>query len=116
MSKEEISNKIEKLQKEILELEAEAKTIHNYETVFILKKTTSIKQFDIIKNGIKKIVKPEDWQEMEIKKLAYSIQNEKEGFFIKFCFEGTTSNVTELEKFYRECKSILKFIAIKVED
>lgn len=116
MNKEEIRNKIEKLQKEILELEAEEKTIHNYETVFILRKSTSIKQFDTIKKEIEKIVNIENWQEIGIKKLAYTIQNEEEGFYIHFYFEGTITNVTELEKFYRECKSVLKFITIKVED
>lgn len=112
---ETISNKIDELQKEILKLNEELCNIKKFESVAILKPETTLKNYNRIKENIKKTIDFDVYENLGTKKLAYEIQQHKEGCYIKIEFEGTENDVKELEKIYRTEKNILKFITIRCD-
>jgi len=53
---------------------------------------------------------------MGMKKLAYPIREQKDGWYIIFKFEATPDNIAELERLFRIDDDVLKFIVVKQED
>lgn len=115
---ENINNKINELKKEIIKLETEKNNIKEFESVVVLRITTNIKRFEIIKKEINDIVDVENSkiEEFGTKKLAYEIKKQKEGYYIKFSFVGTSEDITKLEKYYRTNNNIIKFLNIRSDE
>ena len=113
---ESINNKIDELRKEIIILEEQAKNIHNYTSIIILNISTTLKDLKSIKENIEKIVDVKEFEDLGIKKLAYEIKEQKEGYYIKFDFEGIGEDIAELEKYYRLNDNIIKFLNIRNEE
>ena len=111
-----INNKIDELKKEIIKLEEQAKHIHNYTSIIILNVSTSLQDFKIIRENIDKIIEIQNFEDLGIKKLAYEIKGQKEGYYIKFDFEGIGEDVTSLEKYYRLENNIIKFLNIRSDE
>ena len=91
--------------------------MNNYESVFILKGNLdkneiqkTIKEFTtfINKNG-----KVNNVDEVGIRKLAYDIGKQKEGYYVVLLFELLGEKIGELERLYRYSDNVLKFITIK---
>ena len=53
---------------------------------------------------------------MGIKKLAYEIKKNKEGYYIIFYFEAKADVIFELERNYRINENIIKFITVRNDD
>ena len=110
---EKLKNEIDIKKKELLQLEEQLKHIHEFEGIAILRIDTNIKKFEEIKRKIKDITSPKEFEELGTKKLAYDIKGQKEGFYIRYEFEGVENTVTQLESYFRINNNILKFITIR---
>ncbi|MBO4815624.1 MAG: 30S ribosomal protein S6 [Clostridia bacterium] len=55
-------------------------------------------------------------EEVGIKKLAYEIKKNKEGYYIIFKFEAKPELISELERVYRITDEVIKFIVVKEEE
>ena len=113
---ESINNKIDELRKEIIKLEEEKKQIKNYRSIIILRANTTLKDFEDIEKTIKSIIEITFWENLGVKKLAYEIRKEKEGFYIQFDFVGTGTDIQEIEEYYRNNDNIIKFLTIINEE
>ena len=65
---------------------------------------------------INKDGKVESVDELGLKKLAYEIKKNKEGYYIVLHFEAKPELITELERVYRITDEVIKFIVIKEEE
>lgn len=114
MNIEELKKEIEIKEKELLNLKEDLKRIKIYETIIILNVNTNIKNFEAIKTKIKEICGTlQIFEELGIKKLAYEIKGNKEGFYIRFEWEGNEKNVASLEDFMKSNNNIMKFITVR---
>ena len=94
--------------------------MNQYETVFILNPVLSETQ---IEEAVKKyeslltsnkctIVHKEDWG---LKKLAFTIQNKKSGFYHLLQFEGSGEVVNDLEVEFRRDERVMRFLTVKLD-
>lgn len=113
---ESINNKIDELRKEIIKLEEEKKQIKNYRSIIILRANTTLKNFESIEKTIKNMIEVTFWENLGVKKLAYKIREENEGFYVQFDFVGTETDIQEIEKYYRLNDNIIKFLNIRNEE
>ena len=89
---------------------------HKFESIIILNTNTKLKDIEQIKEYYKKIFDIETIEEIGIKKLAYKIKEQTEGYYIIFKIYGSYENISELEKFQRTNNNVLKFLNIKLDD
>lgn len=94
--------------------------IKNYETVFILTPVLSEQQMkDAVEKFKKvltdkgaKIVNEENWG---LKKMAYTIQNKKTGFYQLVEFAATTDVVDALETEFRRDEAVMRFLTVSLD-
>ena len=55
-------------------------------------------------------------EEVGLKKLAYEIKKNKEGYYIIFKFEAKPELISELERVYKITDEVIKFIVVKEEE
>ena len=55
-------------------------------------------------------------EEVGLKKLAYEIKKNKDGYYVVIKFEAKPESITELERVYRITDEIIKFIVVKEEE
>jgi len=67
---------------------------------------------DIINKNFGKVIKIEHWG---LRNLAYSIKNNKKGFYFHIKFEGDSKTIEELKKAENIDKFLLRFLTIKVK-
>ena len=114
---ENINKKIDELKKEIANLEIQKNNINTYTCIFIVRPKTTLKALQVIKDTIKNIVELENnFEDLGLKKLAYEISKEKEGYYIQFDFTGFGEDVQKLEKYYIENDNIIKFLTMRKPD
>ena len=53
---------------------------------------------------------------MGMKKLAYEIRKNKEGYYIVIYFEADASIISKLERYYRITENIIKFLIVRKDD
>lgn len=95
--------------------------MRRYETITILKpnlaeadiqaiidRTTSI-----IEGFAGSMIKLDRWG---IKKLAYPIDKEQQGYYLYHQYAGTPEAVNELERIYRIDDRVMKFLTVKLQD
>lgn len=90
--------------------------LNNYESVIIIKNTTNEEYKTIlnkIMKRINKIVNVKEIEELGIKRLAYEINKNKQGFYVILYFKATNQEILELERFYRITDDIIKFITVR---
>lgn len=93
---------------------------NQYETVFILTPVLSDKQVeeavkkieDFLKENKGEIVHRENWG---LKKLAYSIQNKKNGFYTLIEFKSEADFIDKLEVFYKRDERIIRYLTVKMD-
>ena len=94
--------------------------MNQYETVFILNPVLSETQ---IKEAVEKfenfltskgaeMVAKEDWG---LKKLAYSIQNKKSGFYHLFEFKAQGDIIESFEVEFRRDERVMRYLTVKLE-
>ena len=95
--------------------------MNNYETVFILTPVLSdaqveeaVKKFeDLIKEKNCEIVAKENWG---LKKLAYPIQNKRNGFYHLVEFKSDNNElVSQLEVAYKRDERVIRFLTVKLD-
>lgn len=116
MKKQELENKIRKMENELEELRYKlANDFKNYQTIIILAPDIKLDDYYKIKDKIKDILEEIDIvEELGKKKLAYRIKTYEEGFYLEYKWVGNDSILTDIEKYFREEDNIIKFITINV--
>ena len=87
-----------------------------YESIMILNQKVEDKDVERITDEIATLIKVTHTDILGLKKLAYEIKGNTEGYYIDLYFNGTTEDVGTLEKYYREEENVIKFLTIKVEE
>lgn len=94
--------------------------MNKYESIIILSAKIAETEIDNIIQKIKEIIelngKITEIQKLGLKKLAYDVKGNKEGYYVLFNFESDENVVAELERYYRIAEEIIKFITIKKDD
>ncbi|MDV7187502.1 30S ribosomal protein S6 [Lutibacter sp. TH_r2] len=94
--------------------------MNHYETVFILNPVLSdvqvketVKKFEdyLVSKGAEMISK-EDWG---LKKLAYTIQNKKSGFYHLFEFKLEGAEVAPFELEFRRDDSVMRYLTVSLD-
>ena len=67
-------------------------------------------------NLINKNGKVDSVEEVGLKKLAYEIKKNKDGYYVVFKFEASPDSIAELERVYRITDEVIKFIVVKEEE
>ena len=95
--------------------------MRRYETIYILRPSLSEDEVNgvvektnaILCTGGGEIIAVDKWG---LRKLAYLIKKESQGYYV-FCDYGTTpDNVTEMERIFRIDDSVMKYMTVKVAD
>ena len=96
------------------------KMIH-YETVFIVNPVLSEEQADqtakkyedFLKSKDSEIVSKESWG---LKKLAYSIQKKKSGFYFLFEFKSNNENIiSDIELDFKRDEKVMRWLTVKLD-
>lgn len=115
MNRKELINKIENLEKELITAK-EKLNINIYETVMIIDIKITLEKYNEIKERIKEIIEKDEIEKIEelgIRKLAYKIKENSEGYYYSITWYGDSKKTIELEKYIRQEKNILKYITIR---
>jgi small subunit ribosomal protein S6 len=94
--------------------------MRKYETVVIIRPSIAEEEVDaiierskgIIEGDGGKIIKVDKWG---IRKLAYLIKKEQQGYYFLMEFAGVPQAVTEMERIFKIDDRVLKFMTIKQE-
>lgn len=94
--------------------------LKKFENVIIINGSYTQKNYtkvlDIVKDYIKDLVEIEKVEELGLKRLAYEVQKQKNGYYVIFEIKATSENIKNLERFYRINDDVLKFIVVRKED
>lgn len=94
--------------------------MNKYESVIIIKPNLDEEEIDNITQKVKEIIEDDGAvtkvEKMGVKKLAYEIQKNKEGYYIVIYFEADPSIISEIERYYRITEDIMKFITVRKDD
>lgn len=116
LERDKINEKIYVLQDKINEEIKKKREINTYELVYIMAENSMAKDVAEIENKIKRIIKIDNIKNIEhigMKKLAYEIKGNKEGYYIVFTFRSNIDSVESIEKELRMAEKVIKFICIK---
>jgi len=91
--------------------------MNEYETVMIIKPDVNyipkvIYKFINLINANGAVIRVED---IGIKKLAYSIKKNTQGYYAVIKFEARPEFIQELERVYKITDEVIKFITVKTE-
>ena len=94
--------------------------MNNYETILILNPVLSDEQVKESMDKFKKLLKSvkaeylfdELWG---LKKMKYSIQNRKTGFYMLFQFKSSPESISDLEIELKRDERIMRFLTIKLD-
>ena len=94
--------------------------MNNYETVLILNPVLSEEQVKESMSNFKKLLKSFKAESVfedlwGLKKMKYSIQNKKTGFYILFEFRANSNVVSDLEVELRRDERIMRFLTVKLD-
>jgi small subunit ribosomal protein S6 len=95
--------------------------MRRYELIFILRPGLGEDEINTITNYTKQIILDEkgtiiDLNKWGMKKLAYPIKKEIQGFYIYCEYAGTPAAVVEIERKFRIDDAVLKYLTIKTAD
>jgi small subunit ribosomal protein S6 len=95
--------------------------MRRYELIFILRPGLGEEQINTVVDYMNQIILNEngtiiDFNKWGMKKLAYTIKKEIQGYYV-FCeFAGTPAAVAEIERKFRIDDAVLKYLTIKTAD
>ena len=95
--------------------------MRRYETIYILRPTLGEEEINKVIEGTNAILTADDGDIIAIdkwglRKLAYLIKKESNGYYV-FCDYGTDpDNVTEMERKFRIDDAVMKYMTLKVAD
>lgn len=87
----------------------------NYESIVIFRPNITEEEILRAENKIKTFVEIKEAENLGIKKLAYEVAGNKEGYYyrIKFYVDNSSSQISDLEKYFRINNDILKFVTVR---
>lgn len=98
----------------------ENKKIKNYEAVIILKGTFTNEEYQEalvkVKKYMKDLIEIEKVEKIGLKRLAYEVKQNSQGYYVVIYFKSKVENIKELERFFRIDENVLKFIIVKKDD
>ena len=95
--------------------------MRRYETIFIIRPNAGEEEItdmidkvtDIIGNDGGTVIKVDKWG---LKKLAYLIKKESQGYYVYIDFAGLPTTVTEIERILKIDDRSLKYMTVKLAD
>ena len=95
--------------------------MRRYETIVILRPSLGEadsqavidRATEIIKNFEGSIIKIDKWG---LKKLAYLIKKETQGYYVHIVYAGLPAGVEEMERVFRIDDKVMKFLTVKLQD
>ncbi len=91
--------------------------MNKYESVIIIKPSLDEEEINNITQKVKDIIEENGSvtkvEKMGMKKLAYEIKKNKEGYYIIIYFEADPSIILEIERYYRITENIIKFLTVR---
>ncbi len=95
--------------------------MRRYETIFILRPSRSENEIDATVEMTTDIIEKAGGQLIEIdkwgmRKLAYPIKKEAQGFYVFIDYSATPDVISEIERRYRIDDSVLRYMTVKLSD
>lgn len=94
--------------------------MNKYESVIIIKPNLDEEEIDNITQKVKDIIEENGTvtkiENMGMRKLAYEIKKNKEGYYVVIYFTAKPSIIAELERHYRINENIIKFLTVRKDD
>lgn len=94
--------------------------MNQYETIFIMNNQITKEEQQAVIYKITSYIKENGTITKEdnigVKKLAYEVKKQKEGYYYLIEFESNPSVIDELQRIYRITDAVLKFITIRKDD
>jgi len=94
--------------------------MNKYESVVIINPNLEAERIKSLISKFSDLIntdgKVDSVEELGLKKLAYEIKKQKEGYYVVIKFEANPELITELERNYRITDEVIKFIVIKEEE
>ncbi len=95
--------------------------MRRYETIIILRPTLTENQIDNVIDNATTIITADGGTIIELdrwgmRKLAYLIKKEKQGFYAYIDYSGQSGSVSEMERKFRIDDSVLKYLTVKLAD
>lgn len=121
VTKDSIEKEISKTKKAI---EKQNKELKPYDLVYILKPNSTAKEISSIENIIKNIATDNNKIEENIKqcehiglkKLAYEVHSNKEGYYVSLRLKMTDNDLILVERELRKAEFVLKFITLRITE
>lgn len=95
--------------------------MRRYETIFILRPSLSEKEIDDIIENTSNLINKDDGSIIDLdrwgmRKLAYLIKKENQGYYVLMDYCTSPQTVAEMERKFRIDDSVLKYMTVKVVD
>ena len=95
--------------------------MRRYETIFIVRQNIAEDEIDAVINKTSSIIEGDGGIIIKIdkwglKKLAYLIKKESQGYYVYLDYAGIPASVSEIERIFRIDDKVLKYLTIKLAD
>ena len=95
--------------------------MRRYETITIIKANIAEDEIDAILDRMAQIIQDENGEVLKVdkwglRKLAYLIKKEQQGYYVLTEYAGTPAAVNEIERIFKIDDRILKYMTIKLQD
>lgn len=95
--------------------------MRRYETIFIVRPNIAEDEIDAVINKTSSIIEGDGGIILRIdkwglKKLAYLIKKESQGYYVYLDYAGVPASVSEIERIFRIDDKVLKYLTIKLAD
>ena len=95
--------------------------MRRYETIYIARPGSGEKEIETITERTTQIITSKDGSIVTvdnwgIKKLAYPIKKEQQGYYVYIEYAGLPDAVSEIERLFRIDDKILKYLTVKTQD
>ena len=95
--------------------------MRRYETIFIVRPNIAEDEIDAVINKTSSIIEGDGGiiiriDKWGLKKLAYLIKKESQGYYVYFDYAGVPASVSEIERIFRIDDKVLKYLTIKLAD
>ena len=95
--------------------------MRRYETIFIVKPNVAEDEIEAITGRATAIIEGDGGTIIRInnwglKKLAYLIKKENQGYYVYIDYAGVPASVTEIERIFRIDDHVLKYLTVKLAD
>ena len=95
--------------------------MRRYETIFIVRPNIAEDEIDAVINRTNSIIEGDGGTIIKVdkwglKKLAYLIKKESQGYYVYVDYAGIPASVSEIERLFRIDDKVLKYLTVKLAD